>query len=46
MMRVCNLLDILYESNKENSRISYKEFYNDTVNTDERYRRVIFLLNL
>ena len=39
-MRVCTLLDIIYTSNKENSRISYKEFYNATANNDEKYRKV------
>ena len=33
---------MLYNSNKENPRISYKEFYNDTVNTNEEYKKVNF----
>ena len=39
-MKICNALDILYRSNKINTRMSYKEFYNQTVNKNEEYKKV------
>lgn len=33
-------MDVLYESNRENVRLSYKEFYIEKVNKDEQYRKV------
>lgn len=44
ILRLCALLDILYESNKERTRLSYKEFYNEKVNTDEYYRKVNYFI--
>ncbi len=39
MRRLCNVLDLLYRSNRLRRRVSYKEFYNDTVNNDFDYRK-------
>ncbi len=35
---------MFYLSNKTRRRIHYKEFYNDTVNTDYDYKKVLSLL--
>ena len=40
MLKLCTVLDLLYVSNKINRRISYKEFYNEIVNTDKEYKKV------
>jgi len=46
MRKVCNMLDLLYKSNKKNPRISYKEFYNESVNKDEGYKKVYVFFNI
>jgi len=38
-------MDVLYDSNRENSRLSYKEFYNDKVNKNEQYRKVNYIIH-
>jgi len=43
MERICKVMDMLYRSNKNNKRLSYKEFYNETVNTDHDYKKVFFI---
>jgi hypothetical protein len=40
MRLLCNILDMLYTSNKINKRVHYKEFYNEIVNTDRDYKKV------
>lgn len=40
MRKICYFMDLLYKSNKVNPRISYKEFYNDSVNRNEEYKKV------
>lgn len=44
MLRICNFLNILYESNKANPRMSYKEFYSEAVNSNEEYKQVPFIV--
>jgi hypothetical protein len=46
MLKVCTLMDVLYASNRENARLSYKEFYNDKVNKNEQYRKVARLFTI
>jgi hypothetical protein len=46
MRKICQMLDLLYKSNKMNPRISYKEFYNESVNKDEGYKKVLIFPNI
>lgn len=40
MHKLCTILNLLYKSNRAVPRVSYKEFYNSTVNSDANYKRV------
>jgi len=40
LLRLCNILALFYTSNRLKQRVSYKEFYNDTVNNDFDYKKV------
>lgn len=40
MFRLCNILDMLYASNRRKIRVKYTSFYNDTVNNDRDYKKV------
>ncbi len=42
MLRLCNIMDMLYNSNRRKLRVNYTEFYNDTVNNDFEYKKVGF----
>ncbi len=44
MRRLCVVMDLLYRSNRRLRRVSYKEFYNDTVNNDFEYKKAFSIL--
>lgn len=43
MLRLCNIMNMLYNSNRRKIRVKYTEFYNDTANNDLSYKKVICL---
>lgn len=40
MLRLCNIMDMLYNSNRRKIRVKYTEFYNDKANSDNQYKKV------
>jgi hypothetical protein len=41
LFRLCNIMDMLYASNRRKIRVKYTAFYNDKVNNDREYKKVI-----
>lgn len=46
LFRLCNIMDMLYASNRRKIRVKYTAFYNDTVNNDRDYKKVAIILTL
>ena len=46
MQKVCNIMDLLYTSNKIDLKINYKEFYNETANSNEEYKKVLINIRI
>jgi len=46
LSRLCNIMDMLYASNRRKIKVKYTAFYNDTVNNDRDYKRVSTIFTL